>query len=119
MLRIADKNHTEYILNALTDSGRRPLPFEIHDGGTIDAYVNGGRWVADCACKGAELVAPDQEMMCGSCGARNTVKFPDTMNKIETVLLQREPFNQNWYTDEAVDELIAQNIENGIYPEDM
>ena len=118
-MRTADKNYTEYIFDRLTDGGRRPLPFEVHDGGTIDAYVSRGRWVADCACNGAELVAPNQEMVCGSCGARNAVKFPDTRSKIESVLLQREPFRQNWQPDETVDELIAQNIENGIYPEDM
>ena len=119
MLRTADKNYTEYILDRLTDGGRRILPFVVHDGGTIDAYVNRGRWVADCACNGAELVAPGQEMLCGSCGARNTVKFPGTRNELEAALLQREPFNQNWHPDETVDELVAQNIENGIFPEDM
>ncbi len=119
MLKTADKNYTERIFDALTDGGRRILPFEVHDGGAIDAYVNHGRWVADCACNGAELVASNQEMLCGSCGARNTVTFPDTMNKIEAVLLQREPLRQNWHPDETVEELVAQNIENGIYPEDM
>jgi hypothetical protein len=121
MIVMADKNYTEYIIDALTDGGRRPLPFEIHDGGPIDAYVNHGRWVADCACNGAELVAPDQEMVCGSCGARNTVTFPGpkTREKIEAALKVRPPLRQNWYPDETVDELIAQNIEHGIYPEDL
>ena len=121
MLRTADKNYTDRLVDSLTDGGRRPLPFEIHDGGAIDAYVNWGRWVADCACNGAELVALGQEMVCGSCGARNTVKFPGakTRGKLEVVLLQREPFRQNWHPDETVDELVAQNIENGLYPEDM
>ncbi len=117
----ADKNYTERILDSITDGGRRLLPFEIHDGGTIDAYVNHGRWVADCACNGAELVAPGQEMVCGSCGARNTVKFPSpkTRTDLDVVLSRREQFRQNWYPYETVDELVAQNIENGIYPEDI
>ena len=125
MLRTADKKYTDRILDALTDAGpfapRKPLPFEIHDGGTIEAYVNHGRWVADCVCNGAELVAPEQEMVCGSCGARNQVKFPGptTRDKIEVALSRRELFNQNWPIDETVDELVAQNIENGIYPEEM
>lgn len=121
-MQLADKNHTDHILDVLTDGGRKPLPFKIHDGGgTIDAYVNHGRWVADCVCNGAELVVPNQEMLCGSCGTRNTVKFPGpkTRTKIEAALLQREARNQNWHPDETVDELVAQNIENGIYPEDM
>ena len=121
VLRTADKNYTDRILDRLTDGGRRMLPFEVHDGGPIDAYVNHGRWVADCACNGAELVAPGQEMLCGSCGARNQVKFPGpTMrDKIEAVLNPRPPLRQNWYPDETVDELVAQNIDHGIYPEDM
>ncbi len=119
MLRTADKNYTEYILDKLTDGGRIPLPFEIYDGTTVLAYVNWGRWVADCACNGAELVAPNQEMVCGSCGARNTVTFPGSRTKIEDALSQRKPVNQNWNPDETVNELVAQNIENGVYPEDM
>ena len=118
MIVMADKNYTERIIDSLTDGGRRPLPFDGHDGGTVDVYVNHGRWVADCVCNGAELVAPGQEMLCGSCGARNTVTFPGPKmrDQIEAVLLRREPLRQNWYTDETVDELVAQNIENGIYP---
>ena len=120
MLRTADKRYTERILDALTDGGRRPLPFEIHDGGTISAYVNRGRWVADCVCNGAELVTVGQEMLCGSCGARNTVKFPGskTREEISRLLLRRDVFNQNWFTDETVDELLAQNIETGLWEED-
>ncbi len=121
MLKVADKNYTDRMVDKLTDGGRRILPFEIHDGASIDAYVNHGRWVADCACNGAELVAPDQQMLCGSCGARNTVKFPPpkTKGKLETVLGARDPHSQNWSPDETVDELVAQNIEHGLYPEGM
>ena len=77
--------------------------------------------MADCPCNGAEIVEPDEKMLCGSCSTVSTVTFPDpkTRDKIESVLLRREPFNQNWNSDETVDELVAQNIENGIYSEDM
>ena len=117
----ADKNYTDRMVDKLTDGGRRILPFEVHDGSEVEAYVNWGRWVADCVCNGAELVAPGQEMVCGSCGARNTVKFPGvkTRDKIEAALDPRPPLRQNWYSDETVDELVAQNIEHGLYPEDM
>ena len=81
------------------------------------AYVNHGRWVADCACNGGELVAPAETMLCGSCGRTHTVKFPGpkTRQKIEAALSQRVPLNQNWHPDETVDELVAQNIENGMW----
>ena len=54
------------------------LGVTIYDGTTVLAYVNHGRWVADCACNGGELVAPDEMMLCGSCGARNTVTLMNT-----------------------------------------
>ena len=87
----------------------------------IVAYVNLGRWVADCPCNGAEIVEPGEDMLCGSCSMVSTVVFPDseTKIKIESVLLQREPFHQNWHPDETVDELVAQNIENGLFPDDL
>ena len=68
-----------------------------YTGTTVLAYVNHGRWVADCACNGGELVTPDEQMLCGSCGARNTVKFPGpkTRGEIETVLDRRDLYYQN------------------------
>ena len=115
-MRTADKPTLKRIEVTLAKAG-----VDIYDGTTVLAYINHGRWVADCACNGGELVAPDETMLCGSCGARNTVKFPGlkTRKKIEAALGLREPFNQNWQPDETVDGLVAQNIENGIYPEDM
>ncbi len=107
------QNRTERVL---TQNG-----VTAYDGTAVLAYVNHGRWVADCACNGGELVAPNLQMVCGSCGARNTVTFPDerTMTEIVRVLDVRSPLNQNWHPDETVSELLAQNIENGLYPEDM
>ncbi len=111
-MQTADKLLREWIEIKLAKLGIKP-----YDGTTILAYVAQGRWVASCACNGAELVALGQEMLCGSCGARNTVKFPEskTRAKIEELLGRREPFNQNWYAYETTDELLAQNIENGIW----
>ncbi len=92
-----------------------------YTGTEVLAYVNHGRWVADCACNGGELVAPDEQMLCGSCGARNTVKFPGakTRSQVEAVLTRRSVMNQNWKPDETIAEITAQNIDNGLYPEDM
>lgn len=89
-------------------------------GETVDAYVNHGRWVADCPlCNGAELVAPGEAMLCGSCGATHTVVFPDHATDIEEALAKRPAMKRNWNPDETVDELIAQNIERGIFPDDF
>jgi hypothetical protein len=111
MLRTADKQTQKLVEDTLAQLGLTP-----YDGTDRLAYVNHGRWVADCACNGGELVAPGERMLCGSCGAWNTVTFPGpkTRTNIEAALQLRPPFHQNWYPDETVDELTAQNIENGI-----
>ena len=111
-MKTADKYTRARIEATLAKTG--VVPFR---GETIQAYVNHDRWVADCPCNGAELVAPGEEMLCGSCGARHTVKFPGpkTRAKIEGLLNVREPLFRNWHPDETADELLAQNIEHGIW----
>jgi len=85
-------------------------------GETVTAYLNHGRWVADCPCNGAELVTPGETMLCGSCGAEHKVGFPTKKQRgeIETLLAKRNPPNQNWH-GETVDELLAENIEHGLW----
>lgn len=57
------------------------------------AYVNHGRWVADCPLNdgGARVVSPDYEFWCIECGNTFQVEWPDkkTMRDITTVLEQR------------------------------
>ena len=121
-MQTASSNHNDILIAVLTDGGKRPLPFMIHDGTIAVAYVNHGRWVADCPeCNGAEIIAQGQTMLCGSCGAEHQVDFPDkpTREGIVAALTVRKPSNQNWYPHEQVTELVAQNIDHGIYPEDM
>lgn len=114
MPRTADKYARKRIEAALAKNGIEPW-----QGETVTAYVNHDRWVADCPCNGAELVAPGEEMLCGSCGAKHQVKFPKHRADIEAALAPREPYNRNWHPDETVDELVAQNIDHGILPDDM
>lgn len=79
----------------------------------VDAYVNHGRWVADCRCNGAELVAPGEDLLCGSCGTTTPVKFPPNADEIDALLSKRLPVNQNW-RGEDVTELIGENIAWGL-----
>lgn len=111
-MKTADKYVQARIESTITRMGVTPFKGE-----TVLAYVNHDRWVADCLCNGAELVAPGETMLCGSCGAQHTVKFPGpkTRAKIEHLLGLRETRNRNWHPDETVSELEAQNIENGIW----
>ena len=113
-MKTADRYTRARIETTLAKTG--VVPFR---GETVQAYVNHDRWVADCPCNGAELVSPGEEMLCGSCGARHTVKFPGpkTRERIEGLLTVREPLFRNWHPDETTDELLAQNIERGLFPE--
>ena len=85
---------------------------------TVNAYLNHGRWVADCACNGAESVRPDQNMKCGSCGVVSEVKFPDPkdIEEAKRLLSKRPPARQNWnhHKGEPVDALLIENIEHGL-----
>lgn len=88
--------------------------------GPVLAYINHGRWVADCVCNGSELI-DGPVMVCGSCGMETPVKYPGpkTRKRIEDALSVRNQRLQNWHPDETIDELIAQNIDHGIFPEDF
>lgn len=81
----------------------------------VAAYINHGRWVADCPCGGAELVTENEPMLCGSCGMTSPVDFPEGQAEIERLLLQREMRNRNWLPGESVEQIAAENIENGIW----
>lgn len=110
----ASKHHRKRVEVALAKAG-----VSSWKGDTVHAYVNHDRWVADCACNGAELVTPGHKMLCGSCGAESEVVFPDAPAEIEALLEKRPTLNRNWKPGETVDDLQAQNIEHGIFPDDM
>jgi hypothetical protein len=80
------------------------------------AYINHGRWLADCVCNGGELVSEGEDMLCGSCGTISPVTFPDGKDEIERLLLLRvSPIYRHWRPGESEAEILAQNIDNGIW----
>jgi len=86
--------------------------------GSVQAYVNHGRWVADCpmlACYGARMVSDTHPMQCGSCGGGPyRVLFPQQRAAIEAVLLKRpDDRNQNW-AGETLAALRAENRAHGV-----
>lgn len=86
------------------------------------AYVNHGRWVADCPeCAGGILASPDADplspVLCRDCGAEVEIEYPDAraIAEAEHVLAQRRPENRNWLPDrESVDDLKAENALRGV-----
>jgi len=87
----------------------------------VKAYINHGRWVANCECGGAEVVSPsDPIFMCLSCfnaadkGELRKVEFPKDRKLIEAVLLNRkEPGSRNWEHNETLADLKRQNADKG------
>ena len=87
------------------------------------AYVNHGRWVADCPdrCGGAMLLDPNLPYMCGECfniiigGKWRLIQWPTDRLEIEMVLDKR-PFsiNRNWWPVETVDDLKRENRDHGV-----
>ncbi len=83
----------------------------------MDAYINWGRWVADCeACANAtELEKGQDRWVCGRCGTEQTVTWPVDVYGIHEVLLARvAPENRNWRYPETVGDLQDENTEHGI-----
>lgn len=83
------------------------------------AYVNHGRWVADCPtpfCAGAVVLLTDAPFMCGNClnaerGFRyRLVSWPAERGEIEEILSARLlPENANWYPGEPLERLTIEN----------
>ena len=102
------------------------------------AYLNHGRWVAECVCGGAERLWPggqiqtdpetgaqygltnDGRMICGNkefCGIETEVAFPtdDECAAIVQLLAVRPvPSTRNWLPGEPVADLAAENVEHGV-----
>lgn len=102
-------------------SARSLPPIELREvGATVAAYVNHGRWVADCLCNGGMAVSPEYpQCACLDCGRVYDVAVPDAKAiDAATVLLERrpEPF-RNWRPAiEAVAVLQAENAAHGLDP---
>jgi hypothetical protein len=83
------------------------------------AYVNHGRWVADCPtafCAGAVPLLPGAPFMCGNClnaecGFKyRPVEWPADRAHIEEVLGERLlPETANWRPGETAERLTAEN----------
>jgi hypothetical protein len=96
----------------------------------VDAYLNHGRWIADCPleregqpCGGAECVTEDDKVFfCLSCGNAQVggnflkVRFPpkNSRNKIEKSLAMRPESLRNWNPGETPAKIAEENRQHGI-----
>lgn len=107
----ARSDHRRRVEATIAAAGHDRHPVE-----PVLAYVNHGRWVADCVCGGAELVAADHPFLCGSCGGEGPVVFPagDVLAQVEELLAVRPTLNRNWRPHETFNDLLAENIDAGL-----
>jgi hypothetical protein len=100
------------------------MPLGKARGAEAVAYVNWGRWVADCptsGCGSAQVVTPaDPRFFCPTCenapagGRWATVTFPSLLVSIERVLELRDDVrHRNWVPRESLTDLRQQNLDNG------
>ncbi len=78
------------------------------------AYVNGGRWVADCpVCNGGIACwTENPDGACLDCGNVFKIGFPDDIEQVEAALEKRPTPRQNWLPGETIDMLNAENVRN-------
>lgn len=82
----------------------------------IHAYVNHGRWIAECPdCHGAQLACrTDHRFLCNECGnvavdnKWRRVVWPLDAAEIEAALTGRPRANQNWNPGETVEDLLVE-----------
>ena len=85
----------------------------------LRAYVNHGRWVADCpACNGGVLGPNPQDggtAPCLDCGHLYTIAYPQEWRAIQALLVRRPRMeNRNWRPGETCALLRAENLEHGV-----
>lgn len=90
----------------------------------VQARVNWGRWVADCAtpyCRNAWTVTPgEMSWDCRDCGYTNPITWPNDPAAIEYLLAMRpDPATRNWDTHETIEQLLMENAEHGILPPEV
>lgn len=85
---------------------------------TVRAYVNHGRWVAECPLEDgyyAVAAKPGRGFTCACHGREYVIAFPPEFAEIEAVLGRRPALrNRNWTPDETVADLERENAAHGI-----
>ena len=90
----------------------------------VQAYVNWGRWVADCSCAMAYRVDNfPSALMCKACGEEMQIEYPPNREAIEAVLAHRPGqkagsqivfSHRNWRPGESIVALRRENREHGL-----
>lgn len=98
--------------------GRRAEARTIVDDCTVVAYVNHGRWVANCPnCNGGIPCFKGEKLgVCPDCRNGYEIQRPDKdeVKEVERLLSKRSTVNRNWFPHETVEQLKADNLRYGV-----
>ena len=108
----------EHARDFLARNYGRELHDPPHGAPPLEAYVNWGRWVADCTCGAGILVSPrDRDAPCLECGLVQKVDFPSAAarKRAEELLERRAEARQNWRPSlESIADLEAENAAHDV-----
>ena len=107
---------------------RPPAQNGVTAGDDVRAYVNSGRWIAECPdCHSAQVISDKtRDFWCLHCGNASIdfmwrhVRMPRDRKPIEDTLIRRpaarsdRALTRNWLTDETVEDLEAENVTHGV-----
>lgn len=118
--KLSHDEWTAAAVSALNKARRQSMRYQPGaQGPLVMAYINMGRWIADCPfCSGAELVEPGETFYCFSCGMEMnsghplSIDLPSNRDEIESVLNKRPQQHRNW-RGESIELLRVQNAANG------
>lgn len=113
---------------AAKKSMHAPARDDVTAGAPVQAYVNHGRWIAECPdCNGAQIMSEtERRFWCLSCGnaainfAWRHVRLPRDRDDIESTLMLRpaarpdKAITRNWNAGETVEELEQENASHGV-----
>ena len=86
-----------------------------HDDTVVVPYVNEGRWVADCLCRGGIACQKGIPVgCCLDCGTVYHLGWSGGEAEIEEALRPRSPGFRNWLPGEPVAVIYAENVEHGV-----
>lgn len=104
----------------IAEMGKRLIAEQDYDKESppLKAHINHGNWSVKCECGGSEFAWEEGFFMCRSCFNGNhkhkyrKAIFPKDRTKIEELLLIRPLQNRNWYPNETLAQLRAENKEH-------
>lgn len=115
----AENRGAEWVHQMMGPKSLAPLSAAVDPEATIHAYVNHGRWIAECPdCRNAQLACrTDKRFLCNECGniavggLWRPVEWPANVQAVENLLENRPLVNQNWAPGEDMEILAIENLE--------